>query len=119
MEKIKSKVYVLTDEQGRIVRCEGGYTMHNIANVVEWVLIDEGLGDKFNLCQSHYFPDGLYTDDGIPRYKLADITPVLRSDEEVEVDRKIVSDSSLSTQQDNYITWDELSPAITDGVNSI
>ena len=81
MNEITSKVYVLTDDQNRIIRCEGGYTTPN--DLTDWVQIDEGAGDKYNLCQSHYFDGGLYTDDGIPRYKLTDGAPVLRSDEEI------------------------------------
>ena len=73
-----SKVYVLTDDQSRIIRCEGGYTTP--ADLTDWVQIDEGTGDKYNLCQSHYFDGGLYTVDGIPRYALADGVPVLRSE---------------------------------------
>ena len=49
--------------------------------------IDEGTGDKYNLCQSHYFDGGLYTDDSIPRYKLVDGAPMLRSEEEIAADR--------------------------------
>lgn len=60
----KSKVYIQTDGQSRILRCEGGYTTP--ANLTDWIEIDEGVGDKYNLCQSHYFPGGLYTMDGIP-----------------------------------------------------
>ena len=85
MEQNLSKVYVLTDDQSRITRCEGGFTTP--ADLTGWVQIDEGTGDKYNLCQSHYF-DGLYTADGIPRYALADGAPVLRSDEEIEADRQ-------------------------------
>ena len=40
MEEIKSKVYIKVDEQRRILRCEGGYTMQNISDVFEWTLID-------------------------------------------------------------------------------
>ena len=86
MNEATSKVYVLADEQGRIIRCEGGYTISNITDFTGWVQIDEGTGDRYNLCQSHYF-DRLYTDDGIPRYALADGAPVLRSEEEIEADR--------------------------------
>ena len=88
MEQNLSKVYVLTDAKNRIVRCEGGYTISNITDFTSWVQIDEGTGDRYNLCQSHYFDGGLYTDDGIPRYKLADGAPVLRSDEEIDADRQ-------------------------------
>lgn len=87
MEQNLSKIYVLTDDQSRIIRCEGGYTIGNITDFTGWVQIDEGTGDRYNLCQSHYF-DSLYTEDGIPRYKLTDGAPVLRSDEEIDADRQ-------------------------------
>ena len=84
MEIIKSKVYVQTDTQGRIIRCEGGYTTP--ADLTGWTQIDEGVGDRYNLCQSNYFPVGLYTIDGIPRYKLQDGAPVERTAEELDAD---------------------------------
>jgi len=85
MEQYKSKVYVQTDEQDRITRCEGGYTTPK--DLTSWTYIDEGAGDKFNLCQSHYFDGGLFTMDGITRYKLMDGKPILRSDNEIAADR--------------------------------
>ena len=85
MEEITSKVYVLTDGQGRIVRCEGGYTTP--ADLTGWVQIDEGAGDRYNLCQTHYFPDSIYTQDGVPRYKLRDGKAVERTEEEIAADR--------------------------------
>lgn len=87
MEESKSKVYIKVDERGRVLRCEGGYTMNNIGDVDEWLLIDEGAGDRYNLCQSHYFPDGLYTDDGLCRYKWTGDEAVERSEEELETER--------------------------------
>lgn len=83
--EIKSKVYVRTDERGRIIRCEGGYTTP--ADLSGWVQIDEGTGDKFNLCQSNYFPSGLFTNDGIPRYKLQDGAAVERTAGELDTDQ--------------------------------
>ena len=88
MNENTSKVYVLLDDQSRIIRCEGGYTTPN--DLTDWVQIDEGAGDRYSLCQSHYFDGGLYTDDGIPRYALADGAPILRSDEEIEADRAAI-----------------------------
>ena len=85
MEIPKSKVYIKTDENNQIIRCEGGYTTPE--NLEDWTYIDEGTGDKYNLCQSHYFEGGLYDVDGILRYKLADGVPVLRSDAEMEADK--------------------------------
>lgn len=81
----KSKVYIQTDDRGRILRCEGGYTTP--ADLTGWLEIDEGNGDRYNLCQSHYFDGGLYTMDGIPRYRWDGEKAVLRSEEELEADR--------------------------------
>ena len=67
------------------MRCEGGYTTPE--DLTGWTYIDEGTGDKYNLCQSHYFDGGLYDVDGIPRYKLVDGAPTLRTDAEMEADR--------------------------------
>ncbi len=83
----KSKVYIQVDAQNRITGCDGGYTMSNITDPENWVFIDEGHGDRYNLCQSHYFEGGLFTGDGIPRYKLANGQPQERSVEEIQADR--------------------------------
>lgn len=87
MEIQKSMVYVFLDERNRVLRCEGGYTMSNIDDVSKWTYIDEGYGDKFNLAQSHYLDGGLYTMQGIPRYKYEDGACVLRSEAEIAADR--------------------------------
>ena len=81
----KSKVYIQTDDRNRITRCEGGYTTP--ADLTGWIYIDEGDGDKYNLCQSHYFDGGLYTYDGIPRYKWDGSAAVERTEAEIEADR--------------------------------
>ena len=82
----KSHVYIKTDEQDRIVRCEGEYTLPS--DLSGWILIDEGEPcDKRNLAQSHYFDGGLYTMDGIPRYKWYGTQTALRTEEELEADR--------------------------------
>ena len=86
MELNQSKVYIKVDKNNRILCCEGGYTMENIQNIDEWIFIDEGTGDRYNLCQSNYF-DKLYTEDGIPRYKWDGERAILRSDAEIEADR--------------------------------
>ena len=85
-ETPKSKVCIKTDDQGRILRCEGGYTTPS--DLTGWIEIDEGTGDKYNLCQSHYFDGGLYTMDGICRYVWDGEQCVLRSEDELDADRK-------------------------------
>lgn len=86
MEIEKSKVYVLPDAEGRITRIDGGYTLSNIKDFTDWVLIDEGYGDRYNLCQSNYLTGPLYDDRGICRYKLVDGAAVERTQEEMDAD---------------------------------
>lgn len=85
MEIQKSKVYVLLDEQNCITRIEGQYSLP--ADLTGWVQIDEGYGDRFSLAQSHYLNGGLYTMQGIPRYKYEGGACVLRSEAELAADR--------------------------------
>ena len=86
MEIEKSKVYVLPDAEGRITRIDGGYTLSNIKDIENWVLIDEGYGDRYNLCQGNYFDKPLCDERGIYRYKLVDGKPVERTQEEMDAD---------------------------------
>lgn len=81
----KSRVYILLDAQNRITRIEGEYSLP--ADLTGWVQIDEGYGDRFSLAQSHYLDGGLYTMQGIPRYKYEDGACVLRSEAEIAADR--------------------------------
>ena len=83
MEMQKSKVYVLPDSYGYITRIDGGYTIGNITDPENWVLIDEGDGDRYNLCQGNYFPLPIYTEGGAYRYKLVDGKPVECTAEEI------------------------------------
>lgn len=85
MEEYKSKVYVLIDDKECITKCDGGYTPPS--DLSGWILIDEGTGDKYNLCQSHYFDKPIYTNDGVPRYKLVDGKAVERTEEEINAKR--------------------------------
>lgn len=85
MEQIKSKVYVKVNNQNHILRCEGGYTTPS--DLSGWILIDEGIGDKYNLCQAHYFDKSIFTNDGYPRYKLVDGATVERTEEEINAER--------------------------------
>lgn len=100
-EQATSKVYVQTDEQNRILHCEGGYTTP--ADPTGWVQIDEGTGDRYNLCQSHYFEGGLYTSDGIPRYKLVDVQAVERTVEEIAADRVPLQAIAARAQRDQLL----------------
>ena len=96
--EMKRHVYSKVDEQGRIVRCEGEYTMPS--DLDGWTLIEEGPPcDRLNLAQSHYFDGGLYTMDSIPRYRWDGTQAALRTEEELEADRKAREPALTPAQQ--------------------
>lgn len=80
----KSKVFIKTDHEGRITAIDGGYSMP--IDLTGWILIDAGDGDRYNLCQSHYLPDGLTDERGLYRYKYVDSQIVERTQAEIDAD---------------------------------
>lgn len=105
-------VYVQTDEQGRIVAVNSSAFVSP-----EWGSeIDSGLGDKYHHAQGNYFPGGIYTDDGIPRYKLENGKAVERTEEEIEADRAaipapVVPPSNEELEQENKLLRAQLQAA--------
>lgn len=88
MENIETKprVYALLDEQNRVTRIEGEYSLP--ADLDGWTLIEEGAPcDRLNLAQSHYLSRPLYTEDGLLAWKYEDGELALRTDEELKAER--------------------------------
>ena len=77
------KVYVKTDDTGRIVSVNSDAFMPNTDG---WEQIDEGDGDKFMHAQGNYFPQPIMTIEGVPRYKLVDGKAVERTAKEIQSD---------------------------------
>ena len=96
MEIQKSKVYVLPNSDGYITRVDGGYTIGNITDPENWVLIDEGTGDRYNLCQGNYFPLPIYTEGGAYRYKLVDGVPTECTAEEISTQEEEIKASIIT-----------------------
>lgn len=115
MEMQKSKVYVLPDSSGYITLIDGGYTESNITDPENWVLIDSGYGDKYNLCQGNYFPQPIITGCGAYRYKLVDGKPVECTAEEIAAQETALVPSDPEPEPDIY---DELATAYNEGVQS-
>lgn len=88
IEEPKSRVFILIDDNNRITRIEGEYTLPQ--DITDWIQIDEGYGDKYNLAQSHYLDKPLMTEDGIYQYKYENGEVVERTAEEIEADREAV-----------------------------
>lgn len=100
MEISKSKVYALPSTEGYINRIDGGYTIGNITTPADWVLIDEGYGDKYNLCQSNYLPQPLRTDGGAWRYKLMNGQVVECTPEEIAAQEEANKPEAVPSTED-------------------
>ena len=83
MEMKPIKVYVRTDENGRIYAVNSSAFIFNTNG---WVKIDEGYGDKYHHAQGNYLPKHIIDERGIYRYKLEDGKPVERTQEEMDAD---------------------------------
>ena len=93
-----SKVYARVNGNGYITRIDGGYTTPE--DLTGWVLIDEGEGDRYNLCQSHYLPETLTTDSGAYRYRVADGQIVECTAEEIAAQEAAMLPEPTATDAD-------------------
>lgn len=113
MQTPKSRVYVQTDSESRVLRLEGEYSLP--ADLTGWTKIDEGYGDRFSLAQSHYLNKPLY-DGAVPRYKLIDGKVVERTAEEIEADKvklpkPVIPKSNAELEQENKLLKAQLNAA--------
>ena len=82
-EMIVYTVYVLPDEENRIVDINSSAFLTDVSG---WVEIDQGTEDKHHHAQRNYLPGALLDDRGICRYKLENGQPVERTQEEMDAD---------------------------------
>lgn len=113
MQTPKSRVYVQTDSESRVLRLEGEYSLP--ADLAGWVKIDEGFGDKYALAQSHYLDKPLY-DGAVLRYKLVDGKVVERTAEEIEADKAklpkpVFPKTNAELEQENKLLKAQLNAA--------
>lgn len=78
-------VYVKKDQKERITAVNSSAFLSGVNG---WTEIDQGVGDKYHHAQGNYFDQPIYTEDGIPRYKLQDGKAVERTEEEIQADRE-------------------------------
>ena len=83
MEDEKIKVYVKTDELNIITDINSSIFLDNTEN---WILIDEGFGDKYAHAQGNYFDKPLTNENGIYQFKLLDGQAIERTAEEIAED---------------------------------
>jgi hypothetical protein len=113
MQTPKSRVYVQTDSDSRVLRLEGEYSLP--ADLTGWIKIDEGYGDRFSLAQSHYLDKPLY-DGAVLRYKLVDGKVVERTAEEIEADKAklpkpVIPKTNAELEQENKLLKAQLNAA--------
>ena len=89
------RVYVQTDERGRITAVNSSAFVGDDCGTE----IDQGYGDQYHHAQGNYFPQPIYTEDGIPRYKLEGGQAVERTEEEIEADRAALPEPEPTTEE--------------------
>ena len=80
------RVYVQVDAQFRITAVNSSA----FAKTGWGTEIDSGSGDKYHHAQGNYFDNPIYTEDGIPRYKLVDGKAQERTEDEIAADRAAI-----------------------------
>lgn len=73
-------VYVRTSGEGYITAVNSSAFLPDAEG---WTEIDRGHGDKYHHAQGNYFPQPIYTESGVYRYKLADGKAVTCTAEEL------------------------------------
>ncbi|MDD4280570.1 MAG: hypothetical protein PHX74_12645 [Candidatus Sumerlaeales bacterium] len=77
------KVYIQTNSRGVITAINSDEFLPDLTT---WTQIDEGDGDRCHHAQGNYFAQPIMTDEGVPRYKLADGKVVERTAAEIAAD---------------------------------
>jgi hypothetical protein len=86
------KVYVKVDSAGCITQIDSSVFL---TDLVDWIQIDEGTGDKYAHAQSQYLEKGLSDSTGY-NYKLINNKAVLRKDEEKQADSAYIERKRFS-----------------------
>ena len=89
------KVYVKTDETGRITSVNSDAFLPDVDG---WTEIDEGEGDAFHHAQGNYLPKPLMTMQGIYQHKLVDGKVQERTAEEIAADIAAIPPSPPTTE---------------------
>lgn len=77
------KVYIKTDENGRIVAINSDAFLNNTEG---WLEIDAGNGDRYHHAQGNYLSKPLMDARGLYNYKIINGKPQERTQKEIEAD---------------------------------
>ena len=87
------KVYASLDGTGNITTTNSSAFL---SDTTDWVEIDEGTGDRYHHAQGNYFEGGVFTYDGIPRYRCDGTQVIQRAEVEIEADRAAIPAPPIS-----------------------
>lgn len=108
-------VYVKVNSESGIIAINSNAF---ISDFTDWILIESGVyGDRGHHAQGNYFPQPIYTGDGIPRYKLVDGAAQERAEEEIQADREkipapIVPPTNAELEAENKMLRAQLQAAV-------
>lgn len=92
------KVYVKLNEQNEITQINSDIFL---ADTTDWIMIDEGEGDKYAHAQGYYLEKPLYDEQGRYNYKLADGQVVeITEKAEVEIATQITTEERLAALEE-------------------
>lgn len=81
-------IYVKLDNKSNIIAVNSDAF---ISDFSDWILMESNVsGDRGHHAQGNYFDKSIYTQDGIPRYKLVDGKAQERTEEEIAADRAAI-----------------------------
>ena len=91
------KVYIQTDEQGRVTAVNSDAFLTDLTG---WVQIDSGSGDKYHHAQGHYLDEPIMTEQGVYRYKLVKGKAKKRTAKELQGDIDAIPLSPPTMQEE-------------------
>lgn len=98
------KVYIKTDEQGRVLAINSGEFLPTLDG---WVQIDEGYGDKYHHAQGNYLDGPLFDSHGIALYELKNGKVKKRKEKVIEADMKarpvVITESERLDKLEKFI----------------
>ena len=93
-------VYVKTDSNGYIIAVNSSAFL---TDTIDWTEIDSGYGDKYHHAQGSYFPESIWTDTDVYRYKLVDGNPVECTAEEIKAQEELLNPGDTSPTLENRV----------------
>ena len=107
-------VYVTPNENGHITAVNSSAFL---TDATGWIEIDRGYGDKYHHAQGNYFPESIYTDSGVYRYKLVNGKPVECTPEEITAQEAALRPDPVEPETAASV-WDELDAAYQAGYDA-